>query len=236
MELEAEIEYKNPPPSGKPDYCYLPGSIPILISAPHGAAHIRRGSLKEEDEFTAGMTRLLAERTGAHAIYAWRKSTTDPNFDRGAPYKLALREVVNRARIFFVLDLHGCAPDRTFGIALGSMRGRSCPVQLPYILKTFEDHGFSPSSRGLFFLDVDRAFPGSGGDHQETVTRYAVDTLGVAALQVELNAYLRVPRRRADAARDQPFRGDPEMILRTIAALEAVIHAIARQNGKPSLA
>jgi hypothetical protein len=65
-ELEADIHYKTPPPAGERDFGYAFGRLPILLSAPHGAAHQRNGRLKAEDDFTAGMVRLVAEQTGAH--------------------------------------------------------------------------------------------------------------------------------------------------------------------------
>ena len=76
---ESQVEYKTPPAAGKPAFRFHPGKLPILLSAPHGAAHMRNGLLKEEDDYTAGLVRLVAEITGAHAIYTWRRSEDDPN-------------------------------------------------------------------------------------------------------------------------------------------------------------
>ena len=235
VELEAEIEYKNPPPPGQPDFIHIQGLIPVLISAPHGAAHTRNGRIKDEDEYTAGMARLVAERTGAHVLYAWRKSATDPNYAPGAPYKLALAKIVRGERIRFVLDLHGCSPRRPFGIALGSMRGQSCPAHFTVILAALDGHGFSPAGSGLLRLDVDRTFPGGGGDHQETITRYCVHSLGVSALQIELNALLRAPSRLPDRPVKTPFDEEQRLILRTVAALESVVRAASLDGGGVSI-
>lgn len=234
VELESAVDYKSPPAPGQPEFCYSPGSIPVLISAPHGAAHRRNGHYKEEDEYTAGMARLVAERTGAHVLYIWRRSETDPNFDQSAPYKQALKEAVKINSIAFVLDLHGCAPDRSFGIGLGSMHGQSCPEQLPAILEALAAHGYHPGGEGLSRLDVDDTFPGGGGKRQETITRYVSSVLGVAALQVELNAYLRVVSRLPSATEHNPFRGNPDHILRAIHTLEAIIQAVDHSNSRPS--
>lgn len=226
VELESIVNYKSPPKSGESEYNYSPGTIPVLISAPHGAAHRRNGRYKEEDEYTVGMARLLAERTGAHVLYVWRRSETDPNFDSHAPYKQALKEIVQANHIKFVLDLHGCAPDRSFGIGLGSMHGRSCPRQLPAVLEAFETHGYSQDAKDLLRLDIDDTFPGGGGRLQETITRYVSTMLGVPALQVELNAYLRVVRRLPSATEHSPFEGNTEHILRAIWTLEDVVKTV----------
>jgi hypothetical protein len=226
VELESIVQYLSPPAPGESEFCHSPGTIPILISAPHGAAHRRNGRSKEEDEYTVGLARLLAERTGAHALYVWRCSETDPNFDTQAPYKQALKEIVLVSQIKFVLDLHGCAPDRSFGIGLGSIHGRSCPQQLPAILKVLEAYSYSPHAKGLLRLDIDDTFPGGGGRLRETITRYVSTVLGVPALQVELNAYLRVVRRLPSATEHEPFEGKTKEILRAIHALEDVIKAV----------
>lgn len=230
--LESEVEYKSPPRRGEGEFCFQPGNLAVLISAPHGAAHTRHGRLKEEDDFTAGLARLCAELSGAHALYAWRKSSTDPNYYPDVPYKHALREIIRRYDIRFVLDLHGCAAYRDFGIALGSMRGESLPPDYRrLILKVLHYYGFRSGGGWLSRVDVDRTFTGGNGSQQETVTRFVSQCLGVAAVQIELNSYLRVVRRLPQASERDPFEGDPQMIERTIHLLVGLVRAVARYAG-----
>jgi hypothetical protein len=94
MELETDIRYQEY--ATEPEYRYSAGTRPILISAPHGAAHTRNGNSKDEDEFMAGMARLLGERTSAHVLYSRRISATDPNTDPIAPYKKYLHEIIQK--------------------------------------------------------------------------------------------------------------------------------------------
>lgn len=234
VELESVVKYKSPPATGESEFCYKPGTLPILISAPHGTAHTRNGRLKEEDEYTTGMARLIAERTGAHVLYTWRKSSSDPNYDPASPYKRALKEVVQSHPISFILDLHGCASDHNFGIALGSMGGQSCPEQLPSILAILRKAGYHSEGLGLNRLDLDDAFPGGGGPRQETITRYAVSTLGIPALQIELNAHLRVVRRMPEASKHYSSIGESEQIRQIIATLETIVHAVVRLDSSRS--
>jgi hypothetical protein len=230
--LESEVEYKSPPRRGEGEFCFQPGTLPVLISAPHGAAHTRHGRLKEEDDFTAGLARLCAELSGAYAIYAWRMSATDPNYYPNVPYKQTLREIVRRYDIRFVVDLHGCAAYRDFGIALGSMRGESLPPDYRrLILSVLYHHGFRSGGGWLSRVDVDRTFTGGNGSRQETVTRFVSQCLGVAAVQLELNSYLRVVRRLPQASERDPFEGDPRMIERTIRLLVGMVRAVARYAG-----
>jgi hypothetical protein len=190
--LETEIVYRDPPPAGKVEFTHLAGSLPILLSAPHGAAHIRNGRLKGEDEYTSSFARVVAERTGAHVLYTHHKSSTDPNYDQYAPYKAFLKWLVRSARIRFVIDIHGAAPRRNFGIALGTMHGRTCPPhQRQLIIDTLAAHGFKPGGalHRLDRLDIDDTFP--GGEKQHTITQYVSQQLHISAAQFELNAYLR---------------------------------------------
>lgn len=223
IQLESEGAYRAEPDPGCDEFSIVPGSIPVLLSAPHGAAHFRNNSLKEEDEYTAGLVRLVAERTGAHALYAFRKSTTDPNYYPNTSYKRAMQHLTEQHPIHFVLDIHGCSPDRKFGIALGTMHNRSCPAQRPVIIRTLAHHGFSETSHGLLRLDVDRTFPANGNEHIETVTQFVFNRLGISAAQIELNAHLRIVQRLPGVTSRAEVVGEPESILRIIAALTDLV-------------
>src|SRR5271157_643571 len=230
VELEADIEYQIPAAIGQPEFGYIPGRMPVLLSAPHGAVHQRIAyESKDEDEYTAGLVRLLAELTGAHALYARNRSTSDPNVHQDIPYKQKMREVIEQDGIRFVLDLHGASdPKNKFGIALGTIGGKSCPRQRPLILSVLAKHGFSPDARGRDNLDVDKAFKGAGGAERETITRYASQVLHVPAAQFELFADLRIVQRRPAASKPLPFNGDQQRILRVIAAFTDLIDALAK--------
>jgi len=226
VELEADVHYQKLPSDDEPEFHYVPGQVPILLSAPHGAVHVRNERPKKEDEYTAGLARLVAQLTSAHVLYARRRSDTDPNSDPNAPYREHLREIVGAAGIRFVLDIHGASAQRDFGIALGTLSGESCPVHQDTVVKVFEEHGFTANGSGLNRLALNP--PGfAGGETQATITRYVSKDLRVPAAQVELNAYLRIPKRRADATLKEPFYGNIERIGRAIDALVAIVQALA---------
>lgn len=228
VELEAEIAYQQPPEPGEMEFRYRKGRIPFLLSAPHGAQHTRNGRPKDEDEYTAAFARFIAEETGAHVLYAYRKSGTDPNYYPDVPYKQTLKQIALAERIALVLDLHGASPKRPFGLALGTIRGSSCPEYRPLILDSLHQSGFVETATGLDRLDVDQAFPAAGLHGVETVTRYAWQRLGVQAAQIEINAHLRIVERKPDAASPEVFRGNVEGILKTLRALLHLIHALTR--------
>jgi hypothetical protein len=227
-ELESEIFYKLPPADGQVAFRYTTGRLPILLSAPHGAAHMRNGRLKEEDDYTAGLVRLVAELTGAHALFAWCKSDSDPNYDPESPYKKALGRIIRRYGIGFVLDIHGCAAYREFGLGLGTMGGQSCPQQRRLILQTLYRQGFRESGPWLSRLDLDQTFTAAGGTRQETITRYCWQKMRIPAAQLEFNAYLRVVRRLPEATEREPFKGEPEQIQKAVRTLLALVRTLAK--------
>ncbi len=91
IELENDVRYQEVATETEPEFLYLAGKLPVLISAPHGAVHTRDGKPKEEDEYTAGFAQLLGQITNSHILYSRRKSATDPNADLEAPYKKYLQ-------------------------------------------------------------------------------------------------------------------------------------------------
>jgi hypothetical protein len=227
VELEADVCYQKPSADHDPEFRHEPGRVPVLLSAPHGAVHTRRGQVKPEDEYTAGLCRLVAERTGAHALYARRRSRTDPNWYRDVPYKRCLERIVTQAGICFVLDLHAANVRRDFGIALGTMRGASCPQHRRRIIQVLEAHGTRRDGSGLGRLDVDRQFTARGLRDQETITRYAWERLQIPAAQFELHPGLRIVERREDASYEPPFRGDPERICWAVQALSEIVGLVS---------
>lgn len=227
VELESKIEYRDSPPPGAAEFSYLPGEIPILLSAPHGAAHVRNGRLKPEDEYTAGLCLLVAELTGAHVLYSHNRAPCDPNWDRDAPYKHRLRAILSQDGLRCVVDVHGASPRHEFGLAVGTMRGRSLPGLRAPLLASLRRCGFSESGRGLQRLDVDNRFTGAGGKRQETVTRFVWEELGVPAVQIEINAHLRIVTRLLNTPSATRFQGDPALIEHTIESLTALIQDLA---------
>jgi len=231
--LETAVSYTTLAPDGEPSFTYQTGDLPILISAPHATAHLRRQRLKGEEEFTGALAQFLAEQTGIHALYSHYRSPGDPNWDRHSPYKRRLQEIVHSNKIRFVLDLHGMSNKYKIGLALGTMNGRSCPYHESLILQTVEKQ-YRPTSQ-----TVAKKFPALRWDHfvlnhprftgglaNYTITRFVSQQLDVPALQIELCASARVVERRPLDKWPKPFRGQPEAIAQTVDLLQALVDAV----------
>jgi len=234
--LEADVRYREPAEDEAARIGVVPGSVPVVLSAPHGAVHTRQGRAKEEEEYTAALAMLVAALTGAHALYARRRSSTDPNWYAEVPYKERLRQIVEEEKVRFVFDLHGMAPHRSIGIALGTMKGRSCPEQRDEIVRLLEASGFRQDAAFPNRLDVDRTFTARGLGEQETVTRFASQCLGVPAAQIELHPSLRVVERREDASLPKPYRGDVGGIACIVQALVLLVQSVAGEGSHFSTA
>ena len=226
--FESDVLYQTHASEDEPEFIYVEGTLPILISAPHGAAHTRNGKYKGEDEYTAAFAQLIAEETGAHCIYARRKSKTDPNVAKDAPYKEKVREIVKEKKIRFVIDLHGMWQHHEAAIELGTRDGRSCPDQKELIIHSLEESGFTLNNdEKLFRLRVDSKFSGNGSPTREPMVKFVSERLEIPAAQFEINAENRIVARRDDAAeRDKSFRGNPELIEKTVNAFIALVNAL----------
>lgn len=235
--LEREVTYDRPPSGGGRPFAYAPGTLPVLLSAPHGAIHRRDGAFKAEDEYTTAFARLVAERTGAHSLYTFALSDDDPNWDARSPYKDALAGIIGRCGIRFVLDLHGMSNRHKFGIAVGTIHGASCPGCEARVVAALEREGFQPTTaadaRDFPALCWDRYVLNhgrfTGGVFNQTITRFASEELGVEAAQMELCSSLRVVRRMGIGKEPADFEGDPAGIRRAVAALEAVVRAVGEE-------
>lgn len=227
-ELEADIRYQEFADQDAADFIYKPGFVPVLLSAPHGTVHTRLDKPKQEDEYTSGFAQLVSEMTDTHVIFARYRSQTDPNWYSDVPYKKRIRDVVERDGIRFVLDIHGVAEHRKFGIALGTLHGKSCPNHRDIIVRILKKFGFSQdAAEELHRLDLDRVFTAEGIEEQETITRYVWENLAVPAAQFELHPSLRIVERRPEATEPEPFQGVPELIEVTINVFAALVNELS---------
>lgn len=178
-------------PAKESPFKYIPGTIPILISAPHAVRHVRKKEIKMSDEYTGSTACLLNKFTGCHVLTVTATYNEDPNYDSPSLYKDYLGEICRKARVALVLDLHGAARDREFAVDLGTMGGHST-LQIPWLPDLLEEclrtQGISPVSRDVF-----------PARKQDTVTKFAAVELNLPAVQLEINKAYRVPRQNPHA-------------------------------------
>jgi hypothetical protein len=204
------------------------GNVPILISAPHGARHLRRGKWKEEDEYTSSIAIKLAETTGAHVIYVKNKTCEDPNYIKRARYKDKIREIVQNDGIKFLLDIHGVNKSRPFKICVGTRYNNnnesSCPTYKDTIEEALRDFQEPPIFNRRNFKAKKKG----------TITSFARKECGIESAQVEINARYRIVDRKPDSSkamsREEPvFRAEEEDVLELFDHLKEMILTIRKK-------
>lgn len=228
--LETAVAYDRLPEQGAPFRVEV-GSVPVLLSAPHAAIHVRDGIEKTEEEYTAAFARYLAKRLDCFAIFATHRSAEDPNWDAQSAYKTRLADLIAAHAIGLVVDVHGMTNRHNIGVAIGTMHGQSIGVDsaellAPFLSNHFQhiplsqlDHLTDPSWRRVV-LNHPKF---TGGLKSHTVTRFASQTLGVPALQIELASAARIVHRSPNRGWPYHYQGDPVGIQHAVAALTELI-------------
>jgi hypothetical protein len=205
------------------------GGVPVLLSAPHACMHHRDGAGKMEEEFTGAIARYVAEVTGCYAITATHMATEDPNWQIDSAYKRAIAALHNEVNLRFVVDLHGMLNRHQMGIAVGTMLNRSC--QHADIVPAFAAHGFTETPLDSLSADATVPFQRrlvvnhprfTGGVRNHTVTRFASDTLGIPAVQIELASIARVVYSPPTDDWPQAYTGDKPTIASAVHSLQAL--------------
>jgi hypothetical protein len=206
----------------------IEGNIPILLSAPHGAKHLRDGRWKGEDEYTSSLAIKLGALTGASVIFVKNKTKEDSNHLPNTRYKDALRKLVDEKGIKFLADIHGADIARDYKINIGiiddeDMAQCSCPQCKPIIEETLRAFQYP-----LFNLDAFTA--GS----PETVTFFARHVCGIEAAQFEINARYRIVERKAESTRamhgDEPnFKAEEADVLALVGCLKEMVMSISNE-------
>ena len=234
VSLESQIHYGEPPPPGREPFVIVRRRAPVLISAPHGAITHRNSYRQEwhpEDDFTASMALLLAERCGVPAIVTmWRTDNEDPNHhvEANSAYKRALKRVVERAGVRWVIDLHASADNsmpRDVLVDLGTRKEKQSlpPEALAELTRLIEEYiGAGSVSHNTFPARVNR----------RTIVAYCHGILGLHAVQVEMKSAVRAAERRADStayAESGPFSARPANVIGMLQALADFIHYLQEQ-------
>jgi hypothetical protein len=207
IEIEAQVQYNQPPPDGIEPFILIERNSSILISAPHGCRTFRdRGGYlwHEEDEYTAGMALLLSELCNTSVMATvWRTDDSDPNdtFEDKSAYKQTLKKAAQKGEIQLVLDLHG----------VGQYSERMAPGQLVDLGTGKENRSLSNEHLKILKECIERNLGKGVTDRQgkagfpaavrgRSITAYAHQILGLNAVQIEMKPEVRVVERRVDSS------------------------------------
>jgi hypothetical protein len=191
----------------------------------------RREEWHQEDDYTAALALLLAERCQTSVIATlWRTDSEDPNHhvEDNSAYKRAIRRLIDKGDVRWVIDLHAARDEsmpRNVLVDLGTRREKQSlpPVHLAEMTRVIEGHlGAGSVSHNIFPARVNR----------RTITAYSHGVLGLYAVQVEMKSAVRVPERRVDAtayAESGPFAARPHNIVGMLQALADFVGYLERE-------
>ena len=177
-----------------PELLIKEGSIPILVSAPHAVTQTREGKDKRAEILTGALALWLHEEAGVHVFCHARSDGHDPNFDafEENTYQRELVRYCLEHRISCVLDLHGAASDRGFGVDIGT-GGKEHPSLLGHkFLLDLMDASLVQTVGELGRFDDAVVHDGvfaAAGPH--TIGRNVSERAQVPTLQLEVNGQLR---------------------------------------------
>jgi len=192
FESGMEKVYKKLPAEDGEEAIYIKGSVPLLITAPHATAHVRMNKLKRQEFYTGTLGVLLHSLTGCHVLYANCQSVSDPNYYDESPFKTRLAEAVREQDIRLLIDIHGTGAERKRDIFPGVGESNEFLLGNERYLEQFEN---AADACGIKIGGLD-VFPAA---RQMTVTKFAARSLGIPAVQLEINRSLRRPE--SDPAR-----------------------------------
>lgn len=227
--IEIEFEQISYRAESERYFRFVKGSIPILLSAPHGARHKRNGAWKGEDEYTASLAVKLAEMTKAHVIYVKNQTREDPNATSTSAYKQKIKEIINEFNIEFLVDIHGANSNRNFKICAGiineDLATCSCPTFRPVIQAALGDF-----QNPLFNLE------GLHAANPKRVTYFARHECGIESAQFEINADYRIIQRKPDSTyalngMDLDFKADEQKVKELLYHMKKMILNLVRIPG-----
>jgi hypothetical protein len=161
------------------------GSAPVILTAPHAGGTTRDGRVKPADAGTGGLAEALGRRTGASVVAALGGQDDDANWDVApGPLKTAVAgHLAEGPR--FLLDLHGMRRERPVDLNFGIGSDPS-----PEVAAFAQRWVAKARERGLR-TTINEPFDAAGPG---TLTSFG-QRRGVLAMQIEIGAELRSPKR-----------------------------------------
>lgn len=175
----------------KVDYDFftiISGSNNILISAPHTYCHIRNKKKKKMEIGLLDIIDILSKKTNAHFIYTNKDINYDPNYDKDNAYQEKMKEYIKKNNIEYVLDLHGMSSVYKRNVEIGTNYLKN----INYDSKLLDKIVSIFSKNSISSVYADKRFLSSGN----TICNVMNSTLGVFALQMEINKTLRLRRNK----------------------------------------
>ncbi|GEM_PF-2345542 len=153
-----------------PGYRYIPGTLPVILTAPHA-------SPPQSDINTGKLALVIAKRTSAYALISnLPRFIADPNrvLGRVWPFRRILEQLIAKRKIKLIIDLHTSSSTREHLVEIGTWYGFSIPKKyLDMLMQIFDSNDVTYGTNSRFV----------GGD----ITFYHSNIPLVSTVQLEIS-------------------------------------------------
>lgn len=165
-------------------FCYLPGTRPILVTAPHAVRYQFKKAIKPSHEFTGAFTYLLHQLADCSALAVSKFYGGDPDRDFPCIFKEKVAQICGEKQIKLVLDLQGTGRTTAYDLLLETKSEgatSSPPKSAAIIAGVCQERGLTV---GLSPVK---------NEPPHTILHFVAEELGLPVVRLLLNRKLRVP-------------------------------------------
>lgn len=135
------------------DHFTIDNNSNILISAPHGVSQIRLGKYKAKEIGSITTALYLCKTNNTDLIAKTQSNNDDANWDEISDYKESIRNIVNKNKTKYLIDIHGLSSKRSEDINLGIHLGKN----IEYNISAF-DNLYNRFIKENFIVCIDKPF------------------------------------------------------------------------------
>ncbi len=135
------------------DHKILIGQNNVLLSAPHGVSQVRLGKHKYQEKGSLATALYLQKVTNSFLIAKTKNNNDDANFDENCEYKNAIKKLIVKNNIKFIIDFHGLSSKRKMDINLGTHIGKNVENNLDKFNSLYND-----LKQNNFIVTIDQPF------------------------------------------------------------------------------
>lgn len=176
----------------KENFEIIYGAFPVLLTAPHAFGAKRKnltGVVRAAEVETDDIAREVASGYGCNALIPKESLQYDPNYEPYSAkknvneFKGKIADLVKKENFKYLIDIHGLSDQMQYDFAIYYPSRFFKSRKLAFSLATSLATGQLRDSivQVLNFQE----------DERESIGQFAVNTLGIAAVQIEVARYIR---------------------------------------------
>lgn len=181
------------PMTGKSDFEYYSGTLPVLVIAPHSTAYFSNQNLENGESYTGSISALLNKLTGCHSLISSYCLPVDPVSYLNSPIVKFTTDIIKKAEIKLVIFLHGFDSwNIPYDVNINSWQNKSLNGReeyvhlLTYLLKTKN------------IKDVGNNIQITHSSDQKSIYELIFEDLKTPMIKVDIHKRFRLPKMHPD--------------------------------------